>query len=320
MKAAALNFLVCPTCQVELSLVATAWDGDEIETGSLRCIGCSKEFPIVRGVPRFVASDEYAASFGRQWNWFRTVQIDSLNGSRQSETTLRETTGWTHADFAGKRILDAGAGAGRFAEVVSRLGGEIIALDLSRAVDATYATLGKRAGVHVVQADLMAAPIRPNSFDLAYSIGVLHHTPDYHAAFVRVAHLVKPGGQLAVYVYPDYTVGRGASDLYRRITTRLPARIMWYLAAIAIPLYYFHKAPLLNRVLPSILPISMHPAWRWRWLDTFDWYTPKYQWKLSYPDVYRGFREAGFDEIELFSAPIRMRGTKRAASPASDTG
>jgi hypothetical protein len=60
----------------------------------------------------------------------------------------------------------------------------------------------------------------------------------------------------------------------------------------------------------------LHPDWRWRWLDTFDWYTPRYQWKLLYPEVFRWFRESGFQEIEIFDGPIRMRGRK-ALHPAS---
>jgi hypothetical protein len=50
----------------------------------------------------------------------------------------------------------------------------------------------------------------------------------------------------------------------------------------------------------------MERNWRWRWLDTFDWYTPKYQWKFLYPEIYRWFRDNGFEQVELFDGPIRM--------------
>jgi hypothetical protein len=56
----------------------------------------------------------------------------------------------------------------------------------------------------------------------------------------------------------------------------------------------------------------MEPHWRWRWLDTFDWYTPTYQAKYLYPDVFRWFREQGFDVVDLMDGPIRVSGTKRA--------
>ena len=64
--------------------------------------------------------------------------------------------------------------------------------------------------------------------------------------------------------------------------------------------------------LGMVCPISQHPDWRWRWLDTFDWYSPKYQWKVLYPEVFRWFQSNGFRDVELFDEPIRMRGSKAA--------
>ena len=50
------------------------------------------------------------------------VQIDILNATDESETTFRAQTGWSPADLAGKRVLDVGVGAGRFADAVSGVG------------------------------------------------------------------------------------------------------------------------------------------------------------------------------------------------------
>jgi hypothetical protein len=60
----------------------------------------------------------------------------------------------------------------------------------------------------------------------------------------------------------------------------------------------------------------MEPEARWRWLDTFDWYTPKYQFKYLYPEIFRWFRENGFHDVEIFDGPIRMSGKKLADSGA----
>ena len=67
---------------------------------------------------------------------------------------------------------------------------------------------------------------------------------------------------------------------------------------------------MLGKVLAVVCPISLHQDWRWRWLDTFDWYSPRYQWKFLYPEVVRWFRTNGFRHVELFDGPIRMRGVK----------
>ena len=81
--------------------------------------------------------------------------------------------------------------------------------------------------------------------------------------------------------------------------------------------YYIHKIPFWGKAAQFLLPTANWPSWKWRWLDTFDWYTPKYQWKHTWPEVYKWFRDEGFTEIELFQedrdsplAQICMRGRK----------
>lgn len=310
MKQAALRFLVCPACGDALELIPGRTEGPEVMEGRLISEGCGRSYPIRRGVPRFVDNGAYAASFGFQWNRFGGVQLDSKSGMGESERTLEAVTGWTERDYRGRLVLDAGVGSGRFAEVVAAQGGEVVGFDLTDAVDAAFDNLGRDPRVHLVQADVFQMPFRPASFDLAYSVGVLHHTPDTRAAFEALSTAVKPGGGLAVYLYHRYGPGHHGSDFWRRLTTRLPRRLMLALSTAAIPLYYLYRLPVVGPMLQLAAPISLHADWRWRWLDTFDWYTPRYQWKFLYPEIHRWFLECGFEDVRLFDGPIRMRGTK----------
>ena len=314
MKPSAMKVLVCPACKGSLDLIERTRRGGEVLEGDLACRSCPAVYPVRRGVPRFVSAGGYAGSFAYQWRHFRSVQLDSLNGRDESSRTFRATTGWTPEVLRGSRVLDAGVGAGRYAEIVARAGGEVFGIDLTEAVDAAYDNIGERAGIHLAQADIFSMPFRDGTFDRAYSIGVLHHTPDPRAAFARVAASVRPGGSVAIYVYPNPGPGRYGPDLIRKVTSRLPLRVMRALSSVAVPLYYPYRLPLLGRVLQFVSPISMHPYWRVRWLDTFDWYTPKYQWKLSHPVVYDWFRENGFAGVEIAEGPIRMRGTRGGES------
>jgi SAM-dependent methyltransferase len=308
VKIEALNVLVCPRCKTALTLTKQKQEDAEIVTGQLDCYECHRTFPIVRGVPRFVNAESYASSFGRQWNWFRSVQLDSRNGGDKSARQLQEVTEWRDADYKGALLLDAGVGAGRYAECAAKQGAQVFGVDLSSAIDAAYSNIGRLANLHLVQADIFAMPFRNETFDLAYSIGVLHHTPDPRKAFDHVAAAVKPGGKFAIYVYDRY--GLHFTDLWRKITTRLPHSLMAVITLAAIPSYYIYRLPLIGKILQHLAPISMVPNWRERWLDTFDWYTPRYQWKYLYPEIFRWFHENRFNDIAIADGPIRMRGVK----------
>jgi uncharacterized protein YbaR (Trm112 family)/ubiquinone/menaquinone biosynthesis C-methylase UbiE len=316
MKASALDVIVCPACRNELELSVNAKEGAEIMEGRLACKRCGRHYPIRKGVPRFVPEDAYAESFGYQWNWFRTVQLDSINKTSESEEALRGSTGWGDEEYKGRRLLDAGVGAGRFADRASLKGAEVYGVDLTMAVDAAFRNIGRRPNVHLFQADIFALPFREQTFDLAYSIGVLHHTPDPREAFARVAATVKPCGRFAVYMYARYGPSHKASDAIRIVTTRLPLKLMWALSTVAIPLYYLYRMPVVGKAFRLAAPISMEREALWRWLDTFDWYTPKYQFKYLYPEIFRWFRDNGFHDVEIFDGPIRMSGKKLADSGA----
>jgi hypothetical protein len=125
-----------------------------------------------------------------------------------------------------------------------------------------------------------------------------------------VAGTVKKGGQFAIFVYHAGGLARHFSDLFRLLTTRLPRPILYVASGAAVPLYYAYRLPLLGRILQTLLPISLHPRWRWRWLDTFDWYSPRYQWKHRYPEVLAWFRAAGFTDVYAADEAICLRGVK----------
>ena len=67
----------CLRCGQSLIVGRTSTATDE---NALVCTACGSPYPIVRGLPRFVSSDNYAASFGMQWNRHPRTQLDSETG------------------------------------------------------------------------------------------------------------------------------------------------------------------------------------------------------------------------------------------------
>jgi SAM-dependent methyltransferase len=276
-----LAVLQCPTCRGRL-----------VETAGpppcLTCPTCAHAVPVEGGVPRF-AGDPYVASFGRQWNRYDVVRPE------EDEAVFRVKTGLEPANLAGKMVLDAGCGGGRYARLLGRAGARVVAVDLSGAVRKTAELCADLPNVLVVQADLLDLPLAESAFDAAFSIGVMHHGPDPRRAFAQVARRVRPGGRLAVWLYrrnvaPQEWINSGL----RAVTTRLPARV---LEAAAVGLGVLGGVPVLNRSLNKVVNFSPHPDWDLRVCDNFDWYAPRYQSHHTLAELRSWFEAEGFGQL-----------------------
>ena len=277
---------------------------------------------MVNGVLRFVKGQEYAGSFGFQWHKHALTQLDTKH-RRDSEIGFRNKTHFRQEDLNGKLVLDVGCGMGRFAEVASRWGAHVVGIDLSSAAEVAAANLADRPNVTILQADVFALPFALESFDYIYSIGVLHHTPSCERAFKSLPKLLKPEGKIAVWLYDSYSRWYRMTDMYRHVTHRLPPRLLHLLCHTAGPAYYVYKGldsiPLAGKRLSSAFNfffwMSRDPDWHWRVLDTFDWYSPRYQSKHTYEEVFQWFEDSGLEKIRIFPDRIALQGTRRATQP-----
>ena len=306
MKERLLDIIVCPLCKKEFALKVIEKNGAEITRGTLVC-GGGHEYAIKGGIPRLVPSDEYVGNFSFEWKKFSKVQLDCFNGTAESEETFIQNTGFNKDTLRGKLVLDAGVGAGRYSDVVSRWGAEVVGIDLSFAVEAAYDNIGERDNVHLVQADIFHLPFKAETFDHIFSIGVLHHTPDTRAAFRSLLPFLKADGQIAVWLYAKYFERvQTVSTVLRKITVKMPKKLLYYLTYIAVPLYY---VPGRSALFP-LMQFSLHKNAKWRWLDTFDWYSPTFAWRHTYPEVYDWFKKEGLKDIELPEGLLSVKGRK----------
>lgn len=314
MKKEHLNLLVCPLCGscLELNLP----DRLNPSASHLVCMTEGHLFPIRNEIPRFVDTGNYAESFGFQWKKFSQVQLDSYNGTTFSEERFRSITGWTRNDLAGKLVLDAGCGAGRFSEIALKYDAELVAFDLSEAVDAWKDNLIS-AGPLGCQASIYQLPFHPASFDFVYCIGVVQHTPDPSAAVRALCRMVKPGGQIGLWIYEhdwkSYVGTLGFKYALRPILSRL-SRPRQYSLCIALvnllfPILVFCKprgliGKLIMRLLPvasahiQSVPLSPEDFKTWVLLDTFDMYSPSYDQPQTYGHVTRLLAQENFVNIQ----------------------
>jgi SAM-dependent methyltransferase len=307
LSAELLSILRCIACRAPVQ---------ELQDG-YSCSSCGRKIVELRGVLRFVECNNYANSFGYQWQRYAKTQLD-YPGRNLSEQDFRNKTGLTPEEMKGKRVLDVGCGMGRFAEVVTRWGAQVVGVDLSLAAEVAARNLAGRDFV-AMQADVFELPFAPESFDYIYSIGVLHHTPDCEKAFKALPQYLKPEGSIAIWLYSGYNKWYRFSDQYRKITHRMSIQRLDSLLRVAVPVLYhldrgLRAVPGIGRPLAAavhhVFPTSQHPEPETRILDTLDWYSPQYQSKHTYEQVFRWFESCGLEALRVADISIGVRGRK----------
>jgi len=293
-----------------LKLLSPVYDKGEIKSGRLYC-SCGENYIIKDYIPRFVPNDSYVDSFSFEWNKHRTTQLDSANKNLESEKRFSQSIDFPLDNLKDKLVLDAGCGMGRFAEIVLKYSGTVVGIDLSLAVEAAFKNMGFHKNAHFIQADIFNLPFKQETFNFIYSFGALHHTPDCRMAFKQLPPLLKKGGKLSISVYSSYNKAIVySSNFWRLITTRLPKRLVYYFSFISVVLYYLYRIPIIGHIGKAIFVIPMWSDWRWRVLDTFDWYSPKYQSKHTHWEVFGWFKENGLRDINIYPNEVTISGVK----------
>lgn len=288
-------------------------------------------FPIVNGVPRFVSSDNYTASFGFQWNKFQETQIDrekdQLSLSKERFLTV---TGWDREDLTGKNVLEVGSGAGRFSHVVlEETGANLYSIDYSDAVSANYRNNGHYGErFKLFQASVYDMPFPDNSFDKVFCFGVLQHTPDFKKSVKALIDKAKPGAEVLVDFYPitGWWTKVHSKYILRPITRKMShEKLLNKIESNAdrlISAYrFFDKigvGKVVNRFLPvcdikGTLPsrLSEKELKEWVILDTFDMFSPEHDHPQRISTVKKWFQEFGMEVT--FADFIIYHGNHKAA-------
>lgn len=301
--------------------------GRRIAEGTLVSTETGRTFPIVRGIPRFVDASNYTASFGLQWNHFRTVQIDSETVGVHSRQRFDAEAGWTSERLAGKWLLDAGCGAGRFAEIAASRSANVVALDMSAAVEAVSETLSRFPNCDVVQGSVLEPPIRRGSMDFAYCIGVAQHTPSPPTAVRQVVEAVKPGGEFCFTIYARQPWTKlNAKYLVRPLTKRLPKKVLLDAIERVMPVVYpvaerLFALPTVGRIARFAIPVAVYDEAREGWtreqryqesvLDTFDMLSPQYDSPMTWGEVRTVLEEAHVKTFDFKSrVPVVVVGVR----------
>ncbi len=249
MRREALAYLACPNCGSVLTFASVgAEDGEHVMQAELVCAAGTCRFPVKDGVPILVRGNvdavktETAARFAEEW-----TRWTDLRGYYEAQF-LAWIAPVTRQDFAGQVVFEGGCGKGRHADLVARFGAKaVVSVDLGESVFVAFQNTRDLPNVHIVLGDLTHPPVQP-VFDLAFSVGVLHHMPQPEIGAKSVASVVRDGGRVVYWVYGlenNEWITRFVDPVRRSITSKIPYRALRALSAVpaaliwaAIKLFY----------------------------------------------------------------------------------
>ena len=277
-----------------------------------------EHYPVINRIPRFVPLENYASSFGLQWNAYRRTQLDSYTGLPISKSRLTRLAGGSLDIFKEKTVLEAGCGAGRFTEIMLQEGANVFAVDISTAVEANYLNCNAYPNYFVCQADILELPLLPEQFDVVVCVGVIQHTPDPERSIRVLCSHVKPGGLL---ILDHYTYGYSTTPIRRFLRSFLQNRTkeytMNFIQTLCRVLWPSHKILYRtkdNRVMRKIRPLLLYWSpvvdyqdaypelddnllFEWATLDTHDTLTDCYKHLRSAEQIHEHLEASGMVEI-----------------------
>ena len=108
----------------------------------------------------------------------------------------------------GARVLEIGVGLGADHQRFAEAGALLTGIDLTeRAIEHTkhrFALFGLASELRTADAENL--PFESESFDVVYSWGVLHHSPNTSTAIGEVYRVLRPGGRASVMIYQKYSL------------------------------------------------------------------------------------------------------------------
>ncbi|PWT84742.1 MAG: 2-polyprenyl-3-methyl-5-hydroxy-6-metoxy-1,4-benzoquinol methylase [Blastocatellia bacterium] len=189
------DLLACPACGGALEAV---WS----------CCGCGIRYEAPDGIPNLRLSGDARVEAVRRFYEHAPFpgypQRDSVEWLRARAERSEFARVLDRAIPGDARIVEIGCGTGQMSLYLARADRLVVGADLARGSLRLAAEAARRFGidrVQFVETDLFRPGLRTSSFDVVYSSGVLHHTPDPRKAFARIAPLARPGGMIVLGLY-----------------------------------------------------------------------------------------------------------------------
>ena len=342
-----ISYLRCIKCGSDLSrLEDPTYEGEEIKTGRIMCSGCNAVYPIIDFIPTFVNENENQKRWRTAWSykWDKVAKKVRYTSDGDHDFEIKiNYTGLFNEDMSGKVIFDAGCGSGQDMARIAKKGAIVIGVDQSEGVYHAR-EYNKNTdyfkNLHFIRADISRLPLKNEIFDIIYSNGVLHHTPDTKHSFSCLPSLLKRKGFIAIWVYDKTQYWRLFETFWRPVLCRLPRFLLsWMLHLINRPWYWIYRYRMfsmekvnpwpknsvarhffdlisLGHLMYLLTDYHLHIAVTTndhfiRYHHAFDCYSPYYAWGHDEAELFDWFTEHNLEVCNISQRRCGMTGQKK---------
>ncbi len=207
MKNTSIDLLECPTCHSDLVLQAASGKGT-IETGSLVCFICHKEYLIRQGITHFIKEEELVGlnkKFAHLYDWFSWIygafsKIGFLLLGTSEAQARHEIL--DRLELKGRRVLEVSVGPGVNLPFLFRSPaiGEVYGLDISIGQLNRCNALIRRKGwpVDLFLGNGEELPFKDESFDSVFHIGGINFFSNKKKAIDEMIRVAKAGTKIII--------------------------------------------------------------------------------------------------------------------------
>ncbi len=209
--------------------------------------------------------------------------------------------------------FDLGCGSGRWAKLVAPLVGTLHCIDPSVAIEVASKNLSSQANCIFHQAGVDNIPLRDQSMDFGYSLGVLHHIPDTRAALAACVAKLKPGAPFLLYLYYAFD-NRPAwfraiwqmSDRVRKMVSHMPHGLRYIVSQAIAGFVYWPLARVAKLAEMLGIDVANFPLSAYRGCDFYvmrtdalDRFGTRLEQRFTKMDIKTIMESAGLENIRF---------------------
>jgi SAM-dependent methyltransferase len=178
--------------------------------------------------------------FGYEWDKYSKIL------PQYEEQFINWVKPLTEIDFKNKTVFDAGCGMGRNSYYALKYGAKyIVGIDNDeKSVNAARKNLNNFENAEIKKISIYEIDTSI-SFDIVFSIGVIHHLENPGKAIGKLVEILKPGGKILIWVYSyegNEWIDKHISPIRKVITSKIPISLLHYITyMVSIPFFLYLK-------------------------------------------------------------------------------